>query len=116
MGVSIASNNNCTREDIERYLGDVINNDKGVGEYSWASTAGKILESTFSALVGLNVSEDDCFRQITAGSEKTISNLLVNKKTNAVYISIPRAIVRDNKLVGIVISTINENNIICKCS
>ena len=96
---------------------------RNVGEYSaivsfdWMTPEGRIISSSEKRTIGLEVGDRDYFREILAGKEYVVSDLLISRSTHQEIFVVARG-VRDSsgKLLGVAAAAVDPrklgNNVI----
>lgn len=79
---------------------------------TWVNPDGTVVASTAADSVGTSLADRGYIRRIQAGEEKVVSDLLVGRLTGKVNIAVARAIYREEKLAGIVVTGIDPDRLI----
>ncbi len=106
IGLALTSSRPMTPGDITRILESSRDN-KAVRDFTWLNAKGLMVYSSNPAMVGIDDSDRSYFREIAAGREWMVSELVRAKTTGAPVFAIARG-VRDRKgaLLGIVLAAV----------
>ncbi len=103
VGFALTSSPRSNREDENRILLRTREDNPGLWEIFWVSPKGVVLSATGTQFLGINFADREYFKEIVAGREYAISDLLLSRTTRKPSFTISRAI-RDEKglLLGVV--------------
>lgn len=111
MGLAI-SNNDISSDKIGEYLQTVLGNQPTVRSYSWADpTTMKVIASSTKQAIGVSVAEREYIKKILNGEGKTVSDVIISRVFNEPTIIVARAIRKDGVLKGIVVGSINVDDL-----
>ena len=103
VGFALTSSPGSNREDENRILLRTREDNPELWEIFWVSPKGVVLSATGTQFLGMNFADREYFKEIVAGREYVISDLLLSRTTGKPSFTISRAI-RDEKglLIGVV--------------
>ena len=107
IGTALTSSQPLSNQDQNRILAKARTMRSTVWRLFWVNPAGRILAATDPESIGIEVTERSYFREMQAGRDIVVSDLIPAKKTGRPTFTISRAIRNDGGgLVGIVIAEI----------
>ena len=103
VGFALTSSQGSNRENQNRILLRTQEDNPELWEIFWMSPKGVVLSATGTQFLGMNLADRAYFKEIVAGREYVISDLLLSRTTGKPSFTISRAI-RDEKglLIGVV--------------
>ena len=103
VGLALTSSPGLNREDENRILLRTREDNPELWVIYWVSPKGVVLSATGTEFLGMNLADREYFKEIVAGREYAISDLLLSRTTGKPSFTISRAI-RDEKglLIGVV--------------
>ena len=103
VGFALTSSPRSNREDENRILLRIREDNPELWEIFWVSPKGVVLSATGTQFLGINFADREYFKEIVAGREYAISDLLLSRTTRKPSFTISRAI-RNEKglLIGVV--------------
>jgi PAS domain S-box-containing protein len=103
IGFALTSSPGLNREDKNRILLRTQEDNPELWEIFWLSPEGVVLSATGTRFLGINFADREYFKEIIAGREYVISDLLLSRTTSKPSFTISRAI-RDKEglLIGVV--------------
>ena len=107
IGHAFTSAQLSSNQDRERMLNKALAAHPAIWHLFWLDPAGTVVASTCSDFIGLDLGDRQYVREIVAGSDTSISNLIISKVTGQPTFTINRG-VRDarGQLVGIIVASI----------
>lgn len=107
IGLALTSSQPPTKEDIERILVESRSGHSAVAAFAWAEPNGTLVAASDPRFVGIDFSDRKHFKDIVAGREWTVSDLVISKATGEPRFVVMRAIRNDRgQLLGIVVANI----------
>ena len=99
-------------EEMNRLLDLNRADHPAVREFTWIDPQGEIIASSTEALIGENVSDRAYFREVVAGREWVLSDLLLSKGTGLPIFCITRGIRdKEGNLLGIVLASVSPDRL-----
>ena len=107
IGLALTSSQELSPEHRDRILLRSHADNPGIWHFFWSSPSGVVLSATGSQFIGMRLDDRDYFKQIVAGQDYVISDLLLSRTTGKPSFTISRGI-RNEKgvLLGIIIAGI----------
>jgi PAS domain S-box-containing protein len=107
IGLALTSSQELSLEHRDRILLRSHADNPGIWQLFWSSPSGVVLSATGSQFIGMRIDNRDYFKQIVAGQDYVISDLLLSRTTGKPSFTISRGI-RNEKdvLLGIIIAGI----------
>jgi PAS domain S-box-containing protein len=107
IGLALTSSQELSPEHGDRILLRSHADNPGIWQFFWSSPSGVVLSATGSQFIGMRLGDRDYFKQIVAGQDYVISDLLLSRTTGKPSFTISRGI-RNEKgvLLGIIIAGI----------
>jgi len=81
-----------SHEELVQLLRQRAESDSTVSRFSWVGPKGRILVSSNPSLAGIDLSDREYFREIAAGREWVVSNLVLSKATGEQVFTISRGV------------------------
>src|SRR5208337_3992161 len=107
IGTALTSSQPLSNQDQNRILAKARTTRSTFRQLFWVNPAGRILAATDSESIGIDLTEHSDFREIPAGQDIAVSDLMLSKKTGGPTFTISRGIRNDGgDLIGIVIAEI----------
>ena len=78
IGMAIIANPEWKREDIDKYINNVLSGKQNLKRYSWISPDGIVLASSNDEIVNVNARGMEFYIRILNGEQKIVSNLVVS--------------------------------------
>ncbi len=101
-----------SREQKKRILETVRDEYSAIQDLHWVGPDGLVTFSTRDHTVGLNFGDRKHLREITAGKEWTLSELIISRATGLPVFAVSRGIRDDSgRLVGVVVAGINPEKL-----
>ncbi|MBU5428136.1 sensor histidine kinase [Tissierella pigra] len=111
IGISITTHTNWSNASIKEYLNKIKYRDNNLDmQYYWATDEGIITTDLYSDNLEIDIRDTTYFNEILSGKEKAVGNLQHSIISKELIIPIARGIRVDGKLKGIVINTLNVND------
>jgi len=112
LGHALSRADSLTTDDRNRILLDYQAKQSIVWDYAWASPEGMIVAASNSGSIGHDAGDRESFRQIIAGRDWSVSNLIIDKATGEAVFTINRAIRGpQGNLLGIVLASIEPHRL-----
>jgi len=112
IGMAFTSAQRVSPEEGQRYLLANAQAYPTVGEFSWISPQGRVLTSSQPEVVGQDVSEQPYYRQVAAGQEWALTDLLIDPVTGQPAFFIVRAFrAADGRLSGLVVASVEPQRL-----
>ncbi len=107
IGLALTSSPGLSSEHRDRILLRSQADNPGIWQFFWLNPSGVVLSATGSQFIGMRLDDRDYFKQIVAGQDYVISDLLLSRTTGKPSFTISRGI-RNEKgvLLGIIIAGI----------
>jgi PAS domain-containing protein len=97
----------CPRKNKSRILFENQAANQAIWHFFWDSPAGIVTAATRSQFIGMDVSDREYYREIVAGKEWVVSDLLLSKTTRQPSFTISRGIRNERgELLGIIVAGI----------
>ena len=108
IGMAIIANPEWKREDIDKYINNVLSGKQNLKRYSWISPDGIVLASSNDEIVNVNARGMEFYIRILNGEQKIVSNLredIINDSNLILHIA--RGIYADGELKGIMLGILD---------
>lgn len=103
--------NNSTK--IQSFLETIVNNNgNDLERLSWVSPGGKIIASSRKYMTGQSIAERDYYKQIIAGKDEVISDLVESYVDGKLVVPVAKGIKKNGKLVGILVYSIDTDKLV----
>jgi len=107
IGLALTSSQPLTEEDQNRILNGSKRGNPAIWEIFWSRPDGIVIAATGPQFIGINFEDREYFREVIAGREWMVSDLLLSKTTGKPSFTISRGIRSDTgQLLGIVVAGI----------
>ena len=107
IGTALTSSQPLSNQDQNRILAKARTMRSTFRQLFWVNPAGRILAATDPESIGIDLTERSYFREILAGRDIVVSDLILSKKTGRPTFTISRGIRNEGgDLIGIVIAEI----------
>lgn len=112
LGRALTSPQPLSPPQSTRLLAEAAQEYPSVRHFAWVDPKGDVLASAFPEAVGIDLSDRDYFREVVAGKQWAVSDLLTGRATGEVTFGIARGI-RDESgnLLGIVLATVDPSHL-----
>ncbi len=107
IGLAIIESDQLKPDRIKHYMQELKANQPTIQHYSWIDTSGVIQISSVDLDENIIVADRDYVKEILAGKDKYLSNLLISRLNNKYTVVAARGIRVDGELVGIVSAAID---------
>jgi len=112
IGTALTSSQPPSDLDQDRILAKARTARSTIGHLFWVNPAGRILAGTESGSIGVDLTDRPYFREILAGRETVVSDLMLSKKTRRLVFTISRGIRNgEGDLIGIVVAGITPDEL-----
>jgi PAS domain S-box-containing protein len=112
IGTALTSSQPLSNEEQDRILAKARTMRPTFRQLFWVNPAGRILAATDSESIGIDLTERSDFREILAGRDIVVSDLILSKKTGRPTFTISRGIRNEGgDLTGIVIAGIEPDEL-----
>ena len=107
IGLAFTSSQTLSEKEKNRILFDNQAGNPAIWHFFWDNPAGKVIAATGSQFIGLDISDREFYREIVAGKDWVVSDLLLSKTTGQPSFTISRGIRNERgELLGIIVAGI----------
>lgn len=112
MGMAIIGGTMSDYEEIGSYMKETLRNQPAIKEYCFVEpTSLRILASSNKQAIGVFLTGRQYINSIIGGKDKVVSDVVISRTYNEPTVVVARAIRDGNKLGGIMVATININEL-----
>lgn len=112
MGLAICNNTKASSDEIGQYMRSVLDNQPTIREYGWVDAVSlKITVSSSLQPVEVSLAGRDYIDKILSGDNEVVSDMVISRIDNKPTFVVARGIRTNDVLRGIVIATINADEL-----